>query len=505
METDRKLMSHPISVSASVRAGPSWLSNAGKRLLDIAASLFGLIVLAPVFALLALRIKRESPGPVFYRGPRMGRGERIFQILKFRTMREEAASYAGPGVTAQDDPRITPVGRWLRDTKLNELPQLWNVLVGDMSLVGPRPEDVEIARGWPEAVRREILSVRPGVTSPASVAYRDEEKLLSSASVMDDYLKVILPDKLRLDQIYVRHHSLLADLDIIFLTLLVLVPRLRKRPIYTETLYNGLLSRFIKRYLFWFSVDTLVAFTAVGIAGVLWRLSAPLKLGIDIAVSAAIVIAVVFGLINFLLGLGTIIWRYAKPRMAFDLALSTTLSTAVVAALDWLRPGGKSLPPGMVIVTGLLAFLGFVCVRYRERLLTGLARRWLWRRQSTERIGERVLVVGAGECGLLATWLLRRSNLASAFTVIGMVDDDPAKHGMTMDGHRVFGFTRRIPELVKRRDVGVILFAIETIEATERARILELCRQTRARVVLIPDILAYLREQLSQSFSEAAA
>ena len=121
--------------------------------------------------------------------------------------------------------RITPLGQWLRETKINELPQLWNVLVGEMSIVGPRPEDPEIAESWPWDARREILSVRPGITSPTSVLYRDEEKMLKGDDVLDDYLQIVMPDKLRLDQLYVRNHRFLSDLDIIFWTLLVLLPQ----------------------------------------------------------------------------------------------------------------------------------------------------------------------------------------------------------------------------------------------------------------------------------------
>lgn len=476
-----------------------------KRAFDVCAAFCGLVFLSPFFILIAVRLKREGPGPVFYRGPRMGRDERVFRILKFRSMREEAASYEGPGVTAQDDPRITPFGHWLRDTKLNELPQLWNVLIGEMSMVGPRPEDIEIAKAWPEEVRREILSVRPGITSPASIIYRDEEKMLRSANVMDDYLKIILPDKLRLDQLYVRHHRLLSDLDIVVWTLIVLLPKLRERRVHTESFYNGVLYRFTNRYFSWFLADSLVAFAAVSIAGLLWRLSAPLDLGIGLAVAVAAGIASVFSLVNSMLGLGRIWWRHAKPIVASDLALSSTVSTLLLVALDLFWPNGPFLPLGMMFVTGLLAFLGFVSVRYRERLLTGLARRWLRGRYNGEGMGERVLIVGAGECGLLATWLLRRSKLSFAFTVIGMVDDDPTKKGMTIDGHHVFGFTSRIPKIVQQKDVGVILFAIESIEAEEQARILDLCRQTRARLVIIPDLLALLRERLSQSFQEAVA
>ena len=480
------------------------LNRRFKRAFDIFAAFWGLLLLSPFFLLVGILIQRESPGPVFNRDPHMGKDGKVFGILKFRTMYERPASYRGPSVTAQDDQRITPFGKWLRETKVNELPQLWNVLVGEMSLVGPRPEDPEIAKTWPEAARREILSVRPGVTSPASVIYRDEEKLLKSATVMDDYLKIMLPDKLRLDQLYVRNRRFLADLDIIFWTLIVLLPRMRQNAIPAESFFNGWVYRFTRRYFSWFLIDTLITFTAVGAAGVLWRLSGPLNVGLAHALWIAGGMALVFSLINSKLGLGRIWWRHASPIYSFDLALSSALSTVIVAAFDWLWPGGALLPLGMVLVAGLLAFLGFVSIRYRERLLTGLASRWVVRRKSEGHIGERVLIVGAGECGLLANWLLHRSKLSSAFSVIGMVDDDPTKQGMMLDGHPVFGLTRRIPEIVQKHDVGVILFAIESIHAEEQSRILELCRQTPARVILIPDMLTMFRQRFTESVREEA-
>ena len=149
-----------------------------KRTFDIIVALTVLVILAPFFGLIALAIKRETPGPVFYRGIRTGRGGECFSILNFRTMYETPESYAGPKVTAQDDNRITPFGHWLRNTKLNEIPQFWNVFKGDMSLVGPRPEDPTLAGEWPTKVAQELLPVRPGITSPASVMYRDEESML---------------------------------------------------------------------------------------------------------------------------------------------------------------------------------------------------------------------------------------------------------------------------------------------------------------------------------------
>ena len=480
------------------------LNSAAKRAFDILASALGLLFLSPVLGLLSFLIKRDSPGPVFYHGRRIGKDGRNFNILKFRTMYEGPETDGGPRITAKDDSRITPFGRWLRDTKLNELPQLWNVLKGEMSLVGPRPEDDEIAKTWPTVLRNEVLSVRPGITSPASVIYRDEEKLLKSASVMDDYLKSVLPDKLRLDQLYVRNHNFLSDLDVIFLTLIALLPRLRKNSIPTETLYNGTLYRFTRRYFSWFVLDNLVAFAAVALAGGMRRLNGPLDLGLDEAVEIAVGMALIFSLVNTALGLGRVWWRYARPAYAFDLALSCGISTLLLVMLDWRWPSRPFLPLGTVLVAGLLAYLGFLAVRYRERLITGFATHWLWRREQRDGMGERILIVGAGECGMLAAWLLHHSNLSSAFSIIGMVDDDPTKEGLTIDGHHVFGLTRRIPDLVEKKDIGVILFAIEKIHPDEQARILNLCRQTKARLVLIPNLLSMFREQLTQPVAHVA-
>ncbi|MDX1437789.1 MAG: sugar transferase, partial [Anaerolineales bacterium] len=254
----------------------SLLDAALRRAMDLAVSLVGLVLLSPLMALIAVRIRRMSPGPVLYRGLRAGRGGKNFKMLKFRTMFETPQSYQGLRVTAKGDPRITPFGGWLRSTKLNELPQLWNVLRGEMSLVGPRPEDPFLVKKWPQGVRQEILSVRPGITSPASVVYRDEENLLQSADVMNTYLIDILPSKLRLDLLYVRNRTLLSDVDVIFLTLVALLPRLGALAIPENLLFWGPLSRFTNRFFNWFILDFIIASLAIGISGIIWRFSAPL-------------------------------------------------------------------------------------------------------------------------------------------------------------------------------------------------------------------------------------
>jgi lipopolysaccharide/colanic/teichoic acid biosynthesis glycosyltransferase len=190
-----------------------------KRLFDVLVSSAGLLLLAPLLLTIALWIKLESRGPVFFRQLRVGRGGATFYIHKFRTMRADAAQQ-GPQITVGDDPRITRAGHFLRRSKLDELPQLIDVVCGSMSLVGPRPEVPRYVAMYPTDLRDKILSVRPGITDPASIAYRDESALLARAADPERvYVEQIMPAKLRFAAQYVDHMSLVNDLRLIGATL----------------------------------------------------------------------------------------------------------------------------------------------------------------------------------------------------------------------------------------------------------------------------------------------
>jgi lipopolysaccharide/colanic/teichoic acid biosynthesis glycosyltransferase len=191
------------------------------RLFDIACSLLGLILLSPLFLVVAVLIKLDSTGPVFHRGMRVGRHERPFRMVKFRTMVVDASA-CGPAITTADDPRITRIGRVLRRTKVDELPQLFNVLAGSMSLVGPRPEDpAMVARYSPQ--QRHLLSIRPGMTSPASLSYRNEEAMLPLNSWERTYLEDVLPQKLAIELDYFARRSFARDVGLIMRTLWALL------------------------------------------------------------------------------------------------------------------------------------------------------------------------------------------------------------------------------------------------------------------------------------------
>ena len=189
-----------------------------KRGFDILASGAGLIVLSPLLLGIAVAVRVSSPGPALYRARRVGRFGKEFTLYKFRSM-VVGADRRGPGITAAGDSRITGVGRFLRRTKLDELPQLINVLRGEMSLVGPRPEDPRyVALYTPE--QRRILEQRPGITSMASLTYRDEERMLSGEDWERVYVEQVLPAKLAIDLEYAKRATLWQDIMLILRTVL---------------------------------------------------------------------------------------------------------------------------------------------------------------------------------------------------------------------------------------------------------------------------------------------
>jgi lipopolysaccharide/colanic/teichoic acid biosynthesis glycosyltransferase len=193
-----------------------------KRGFDLVLSAAGLILLSPLLIGLGLWIKLDSPGPVFFRQQRVGQHGVLFGIHKFRSMIADAP-LRGLQITVGEDARITRAGRFLRRTKLDELPQLIDVLIGNMSLVGPRPEVPKYVAMYPTALRDKVLSVRPGITDPASLQYRDEGSLLAAAASPDEaeriYIEQIMPAKLKLSVSYVDNMSLTSDLKLIFTTI----------------------------------------------------------------------------------------------------------------------------------------------------------------------------------------------------------------------------------------------------------------------------------------------
>lgn len=208
----------PVDSAQFPVCGNSFYASHGKRVLDILTATVGLVLLSPVLAVVACCIKFTSRGPVLYRQVRIGQGARPFQILKFRSMTTQT-SESDFKITIAGDSRVTPVGKFLRRHKIDELPQLWNVIRGDMSLVGPRPEVPLYVEGYtPE--QRVVLSARPGITDPSSLAYRHEEEILARQSDPKEFYRTkILPDKLVRNKTYLERITFCNDIRIVVKTI----------------------------------------------------------------------------------------------------------------------------------------------------------------------------------------------------------------------------------------------------------------------------------------------
>lgn len=189
-----------------------------KRIFDITFSFIGIIIFSPIFIVISILIKLNSPGPIFYKGIRVEKNKKLFKMYKFRTMVVNADKIGGSS-TPEDDSRLTKIGKFLRKYKLDELPQLINVLKGEMSFVGPRPEILEEVKTYNKEEEK-ILSIKPGITDYASLKFHNEGEILKgSKNPHQTYQEKIRPEKHRLELKYVNHHSFLIDLIIIFKTI----------------------------------------------------------------------------------------------------------------------------------------------------------------------------------------------------------------------------------------------------------------------------------------------
>lgn len=491
-----RLISHsPKTQNLDTRRFRSFDSKKGdltKRAFDFAAALFGLILLSPLFLLLAVLIKRDSPGPVFYWGTRIGRNGHVFRMLKFRTMYETPSSYQGPRVTCREDNRITPLGKWLRETKINELPQLWNVLTGEMSLVGPRPEDPSISKTWPTKIACEILSVRPGITSPASIVYRDEESMLHVEDIMRKYLHELSPDKMRLDQLYVRYRSFWLDIDVIFWTLLLLMPKIRAYSPPEPLLFVGPISRLIQRYINWFLLDFLIVLASIGVTGVVVRLFGPLNIGWLRAISMALGCSVLYTLIGMCLRANRINWPKATFWEAGRLWISWFITTITILSIHYCVGVTRLRTFGIILGSAIFSLAGIVFIRYRRRLINGLASRLRAYRLNSMTTRERVIIVGSGRTAEHIAWLMDHPAYARKFQVVGFIDDDLRWQGMTIYGSKVIGRIKDIPRIIQKQDVGLIILADFQTASQKYKEFHELANFKPARVVVAPDLFGSL-------------
>jgi len=474
-----------------------------RRIMDLFVSSAGMILLSPLYLAIVMLIKRESRGPAIVKEERVGRYGRVFFIRKFRTLADASPESDFPEKNVMSERRITSFGRFLQETKLDNIPQLWNVFTGDLSLVGPQSEDPQTVNEWPDDVRREMLAVRPGLTSPAAVLFSFYEKLLQSQNVKERSLFDVLPSRHRLNQLYLRRRSIVTDLDILFWTALSLLPPLRSEALPGSLRVNGLWKHLFDRRVFGFLSDLMVAFLAAVIAGSIIPLGIYQVGGRPGIIAVYLLLALMYSLANLISDSHNVRWDQAGAGHSLDLAISLGVVTLLWYIVFLVLPVEQLIKPSFLALSAVFAFIGFVVLRYRKRLITALAAGWVSRRgHGLENYGEAVLIAGAGETGRFSIRLLRDGPLSYAFNVVGIVDDDASKHGSVIEGVKVIGTTQDIPELSKSFDIGLVFFAISEIDSRQYGRIASLCRRSGVRMIMVPDMLNQLRTYLPKDDGE---
>jgi lipopolysaccharide/colanic/teichoic acid biosynthesis glycosyltransferase len=425
-----------------------------KRTFDIVLALLGLILLCPFFLAAAILIKLDSKGPVFFRQVRVGKNGTPFEMLKFRTMME-SMHWAGPPVAPRNDPRVTSFGAILRRFKINEFPQLFNVLKGDMSFVGPRPEVPELFAFYGPEEKR-IVSVRPGIVGPSQIQMRNEEELYAEdVDPKEYYLTHILPKKLKIDLEYVDNRSFLKDiLFIVHGILITLTGAITRRHLFENSeqiavfvcdtficAFSYLLAYFLRfegqlspvhqeiilRTLPCVVVGRMLALTYYGLYGTLvfyMSYDDLIKVLKGVTVSSLLII-----LLTFLVG------ERSHPRSVF--------------AIDWF------------IVIGLLE--GYrMAIRILRRRLKG----------DRKKLRKRILIYGADGMGDLAVryWRMERDG-----EVVGFVDNDPKKLRKRFRGLKILGSRHDIEAIVRLYHVDQVVIATRDIASEELDHIESLC------------------------------
>ncbi len=460
-----------------------------KRTFDLLAAGAGLLALAPLFALLALLIKLDSPGPVFFRQWRVGRHGEPFRIFKFRTMTVQQQPGA-PEVTVAGDARITRTGAWLRRWKLDELPQLIDVLRGTMSLVGPRPEVPRYVAHYPPAWRDRLLSVRPGITDFASVRYRDENELLARADNPErEYIDVVLPAKLRYALHYVDNPSLASDLRVLGLTLrTVFAPRLPS-PWSMLPMKDSPFWPWLDRKMSALSPRNRALATAADGLVVLacWHLTYLFRLGFerwqpgrpwyDDYVSFGVVAAYLLAMA--LTGVPRGLWRFFGFDDFKRIAVACGLA-GLVSAVAVLMAQLVGVARAVLVLHPLFCLLALCLLRMGYRMLWEHARACASGEDFEQR---RAIVLGAGEAGRRVVSTLHRRD---GWVILALLDDDRAKWGLRIGGVGVEGGLGDLALPHVLAGATHVIVALPGANAEEQGRVLALARQTGLAVMTVP-------------------
>jgi lipopolysaccharide/colanic/teichoic acid biosynthesis glycosyltransferase len=439
------------------------------RMFDFTVALLGLIVLLPLLVLVAVVIKLDSNGPVFFRQERVGLNGKHFRIVKFRTM-VEGAYKMGSRLTIKRDPRVTGVGQVLRWFKIDELPQLFNVLVGDMALIGPRPEDPHFV-GFYSAEQRQVLSVRPGVVGPSQIHGRDEleqypEGLKDTEAY---YVQYILPQKLERDLEYVRSRSLRGDM-------MLLVRGVG------ATVLGAIKGKFLwrrRRRIALFLVDAVLIACSYTLAYLIrmdfrW----PIRHYFFFVPLACVLVVRLIALTYF--GSHQGLLAYFGLWDVIALFKAVTLSALVAGGLTFFL-GLQAYPRSVFIIDWALALFILAVLRYGRH-------RWLTEEARGRRRGERrakALVAGAGHAGEQIARVLLEDPL-SPYRPVGFIDEVSERWGALIHGIRVLGGLGELPLALSASGVKVVFVCPSDLDDRTTRKVVEICEKQHMEYRIVP-------------------
>lgn len=464
------------------------------RTFDVVVATILLLFFSPLLLLLAASVKSSSPGPVFYRAKRVGKDGKLFYLFKFRTMVTNAAKI-GPGITVKGDSRITPIGHWLRRTKLDELPQLLNVLAGEMAFVGARPEDPRYVDYY-TAEEAMLLTVRPGITSAASICYRNEQELLQGEEWETIYINQVMREKLAIDLAYLAQRSFVGDLNILLHTVLALFdyePTVRQGEqtnVSLDTLLRqaqapSRLGRFMAVRWQMALTDTLVVVISLWVSLLLrFEFSPPMLESYSLLLATPLIVSV-YLMVNRQAGLYRYLWRYASAREIWRIGVAAFSGMVVLVLGDLLffrsagsAAEGRPIPLSVLLLSGVFVAGGMIVIRYQKRLLT--AAMGYIQPVVGSPLRQRVLIIGAGLAATTLAHSLARQVMD--YEIVGYIDDDPRKHGKWLVNAQVLGGREMIKKTVVERDVSLIIFAIQRITGADFRELLTICQHTKAQI-----------------------
>jgi lipopolysaccharide/colanic/teichoic acid biosynthesis glycosyltransferase len=438
------------------------------RIIDILFSLSALLISSPFLPIIAFLIKIDSKGPVFFACNRVGRGGRIFKMYKFRTMYETPVQL-GPSVSALGDPRVTPVGGVLRRLKVNEFPQFFNVLKGDMTLVGPRPETPDLAAFYPEAAKI-IFTVKPGLAGPNQIMGRNEEELYpSGADPVKFYIEHILPNKIPLDLAYIQDKSLIKNIKYLFLAVKVtLIGAISRQHLWENRSQIYLILADFAACIFSFSLAHLLRYENI-IDHSRVNFEAFCKL-LPWVVLIRLPIFIFFGFYHSLIRHLSI---YDIKRIFKGVALSS-LTLITVAFIFGLTMGKE--PIGNYSRSVFL--IDWLCLTILLVSMRALLKKLYLIYQSDSFIpGQKNAIIwGAGDAGELCLLYLKKNKIPE-YNIVGFIDDDHSKRGRRLNGIKVLGDRHHLKILTQLYKIQEVLVAMPSAPPEALHLVMELCQQ----------------------------